>query len=84
MDKGPVKLRDFLWMFEHDLWHIGAGLQIAPPLELEKIPFGANHRSFFESFKQTGPLSFTFLRQFLLLLRDDVCTYTMGKIRKTE
>ena len=29
---------------EHDLRHIGARLQISAPLELEQIPFGADHR----------------------------------------
>ena len=47
-----VELVDDLRMLEHDLRHEGAGLQIAAPLELEQIAFGADHRPLVEALNE--------------------------------
>ena len=52
-----VQPGDELGMLEHDLGHVGAGLQIAAPLELEQIALGADHRSLVEPFEQPLPSS---------------------------
>jgi osmoprotectant transport system permease protein len=39
-------------MLEHDLRHEGTGLQVAAPLQLEDVAFGADHRAIFEALQQ--------------------------------
>ena len=45
VDEILVQALDRLGMVEHDLGHEGAGLEIAAPLQLEQVAFGADHRS---------------------------------------
>ena len=45
MDEIAMQLRDRFRVLEHDFRHEGAGLQIAAPLELEHIAFGADDRA---------------------------------------
>jgi hypothetical protein len=40
-----MQVLDLLGEIENDLWHIGARLQIAAPLQLEEVALSANHRS---------------------------------------
>ncbi len=47
-----VQLRDDLGMVEHDLGDERAGLQIAAPLELEKIALGTDHRALVEPLQE--------------------------------
>ena len=44
VDEIAVQLAHQIGMLEHDFGHEGAGLQIAAPLELEEIAFGADDR----------------------------------------
>ena len=39
-----VELAHRLGGVEHDLRHVGAGLEVAAPLQLEQIALGADHR----------------------------------------
>ncbi len=54
MDEVAMELRDRLRMLEHDLRHERARLQIAPPLELEDIAFGADHGTGVETLHERG------------------------------
>ena len=49
MHEFAVQLRHDLGVLQHDLRDEGAGLQIAAPLELEQIAFGADHRAAFRA-----------------------------------
>jgi hypothetical protein len=53
VDEVAVEALDQLGVLEHDLGHVGAGLQIAAALELEQIAFGADDRPRGESFQQS-------------------------------
>src|SRR5579875_2007694 len=55
MHEFAVKLLDELGMLEHDLGDIGAGLEIAAPLELEEVAFGTDDGALFQAIEQSGP-----------------------------
>ncbi len=52
VDEIPVQLAHHLGMVEHHLGHVGPGLQVAAPLELEQIALGADHRTGLEPLQQ--------------------------------
>ncbi len=51
-----MQLRDHLRMFEHDLGHERAGLQVAAALELEDVALGADHWPLVEALQQRRSL----------------------------
>ena len=51
-----VQLRDELGMIEHDLGDERAGLEVAPPLELEEVALGADHRPRLQALQQPSLL----------------------------
>jgi hypothetical protein len=52
VDELAVERFDEVRPLEDDFGHIGAGLEIAAPLELEEVPFGADHRALGEPLEQ--------------------------------
>ena len=56
MDEVAVQLAHDLGMLEHDLGHVRPGLEVAPPLELEQIALGADHRPRRQPLEQPGPI----------------------------
>ena len=52
MNEVAMELDDDLGMLEHDLGHESSCLEIAAPLELEDVAFGADHRTGFEALQQ--------------------------------
>ena len=53
MDEFTVQLSHELGVLQHHFRHEGAGLEVAAPLELEQIAFGANHRTLGEALEQS-------------------------------
>ena len=55
MDELPMKLRDELGVLEDDLGDECAGLQVAPPLELEEVALGTDDRTLVEPLRGDLP-----------------------------
>jgi hypothetical protein len=53
MDELAMELRDEIRVLQDNLGHVGPGLQVPAPLELEEVSLGANHRPNGEPIEQT-------------------------------
>ena len=49
VNKFAMELVDLFWVFENDLRHKGAGLNITATFEFEEITLGADDRAVFKS-----------------------------------
>ena len=54
VDELAVELRHELRVIQHDLGHVGAGLEVAAPLQLEEVALGADHGAVRKPLEQTG------------------------------
>ena len=54
MHELPVELAHQVGMFEHDLGHVGPGLQVAPALKLEQVALRADHGAVVEARQEIG------------------------------
>ncbi len=83
MDELLVQDPNQVGPLQHDLGHVRTGLQVAPPLELEQIALGADHRPLVEPLQQPRCLALIAHKPPPRITANARCLYSNSTISRT-